>query len=123
MGSGSFVASLNVKRPHVSDRKPPAALAPILDTVEACHERETRFPHTPDFVPAGRPGQFFVVSEDITSERALEGASMFLGTAVSLGSDSDALDDGARWAMVHFVEMAKALVDTVVNAQMENGRE
>jgi hypothetical protein len=43
--------------------------------------------------------------------------------AVSRGSDSDALDDGARWAMVHFVEMAKALVDTVVNAQMENGRE
>ncbi len=84
---------------------------------------QTEFQPTPDFAPAGRPGQFFVVSEGITSERALEGASMFLGTAVSLGSDSDALDDGARWAMVHFVEMAKALVDTVVNAQMESGRE
>ncbi|WP_291996574.1 DUF3077 domain-containing protein [Candidatus Accumulibacter sp. ACC012] len=63
------------------------------------------------------------MSEDITSERALEGASTFLGTAASLGSNSDALDDGARWAIVHLVEMAKALVDTVVNAQMENRME
>ena len=62
------------------------------------------FEPRPYFATAGRPGQFFVVSEDITSERALEGASTFLGTAVSLGSNSDALDDGARWAIVHLVE-------------------
>ena len=81
------------------------------------------FQPKPYFATAGSPGQFFVVSEDVTTECALEGASMFLSSAASLGSNSDALDDGARWAMVHFVEMAKALVDTVVNAQMESRTE
>ena len=84
---------------------------------------QTEFRPTPDFAPAGRPGQFFVVSEGITSERALEGASMFLSSAASLGSNSDALDDSARWAIVHLVETAKALVVTVVNAQMESRTE
>lgn len=84
---------------------------------------QSEFQPTPDVAPAGRPGQFFVVIEGITSERALEGASMFLRTAVSLGSDLEALDDGARWAIVPFVEIAKAIVATVVNAQMQSGRE
>ncbi|NMQ29314.1 DUF3077 domain-containing protein [Candidatus Accumulibacter phosphatis] len=84
---------------------------------------QAEFEPKPYFATAGNAAQFFVVSEDITTECALEGSSMFLSSAASLGSNSDALDDGARWAIVHLVEMAKALVDTVVNAQMESGRE
>ncbi|MER2518975.1 MAG: DUF3077 domain-containing protein [Candidatus Accumulibacter phosphatis] len=80
------------------------------------------FQPKPYFATAGNPAQFFVVSDDTTTECALEGASMFLSSAVSLGSDSDALDDGARWAIVHLVEMAKALVDSVVEANMEAPR-
>lgn len=76
----------------------------------------------PYFSATGNPAQFFVVSDDITVENALEGASMFLASAVSLGNNPDALDNGGRWAAVHLGEMAKALVDSVVNAQMENRR-
>lgn len=67
----------------------------------------------PYFAAAGNPAQFFSVSDDITNESALDGASMFLATAASLGNTPEALDDDARWAIVHLMEMAKALVDSV----------
>lgn len=72
----------------------------------------------PYFAPAGRPAQFFSVSDDITTDSALEGASMFLATAVSLGNTPEALDDDARRAIVHLAEMAKALVDSIVSSSM-----
>ena len=74
----------------------------------------------PYFAAAGNPAQLFVVSNDITAENALEGASMFLSSAVSVSNNPEALDDGGRWAAVHLGEMAKALVDTVVNEQLES---
>ena len=76
----------------------------------------------PYFSAAGRPAEFFSVSEGISNETALEGASMFLATAASLGNTPEALDDDARWAIVHLAEMAKALVDTVVNRNMKAPR-
>ena len=72
----------------------------------------------PYFAAAGKSAQFFVVSDDITNESALEGASMFLATAASLGNTQEALDDDARWAIVHLVEMAKVLVESVLSASM-----
>jgi hypothetical protein len=73
----------------------------------------------PYFAAAGRPAQYFNVSDDITTESALNGASMFLATAASLGNTPESLDDDARWAIVHLVELAKALVDTVVDSLIE----
>ncbi len=85
-------------------------------------ENTSPLPLTPLFSAAGTPAQFFVVSEDITTECALEGASMFLTTATSLGNTPEALNDDARWAIVHLAEMAKALVDTVTSRSMEGPR-
>lgn len=73
----------------------------------------------PYFAAAGSPALYFNVSDDITTESALTGASMFLATASSQGNTPEALDDDARWAIVHLVEMAKALVDSVVSRRME----
>jgi len=39
------------------------------------------FQPKPYFATAGNPAQFFVVSDDTTTECALEGASMFLSSA------------------------------------------
>ena len=74
--------------------------------------------HLPWFAAVGRPASLFVVSKGISTENALNGASMFLATAASLGNTPEALDDDARWAIVHLVEMAKALVDSVVSSSM-----
>jgi len=80
------------------------------------------FQPKPYFATAGNPAQFFTVSEGVTTESALEGVSMFLATAASLGNNPEALDDNGRWAIVHFVEIAKALVDSVVDATMKTPR-
>ncbi len=72
----------------------------------------------PYFATAGNPAQFFNVAESISNKAALEGASMFLATAASLGNTPEALDDDARWAIVHLVEMAKVLVESVLSASM-----
>ncbi|MCQ1547533.1 MAG: DUF3077 domain-containing protein [Candidatus Accumulibacter phosphatis] len=73
----------------------------------------------PLFSAAGYPADFFVVSEDITTESALDGASMFLDTAISLASNPEELDVNAIFAVRHLAEMAKALIDTVVNSFIE----
>ncbi len=72
----------------------------------------------PYFAAAGSPALYFNVSDGITTECALEGASMFLATASSLGNTPEAMDDDARWAIVHLLEMAKALVDSIVSSNM-----
>ncbi|MCQ1550789.1 MAG: DUF3077 domain-containing protein [Candidatus Accumulibacter phosphatis] len=76
----------------------------------------------PLFSAAGYPADFFVVSEDITTESALDGASMFLDTAISLASNPEELDVNAIFAVRHLAEMAKALVDTVTSRSMEGPR-
>ncbi|ACV35174.1 hypothetical protein [Accumulibacter sp.] len=40
----------------------------------------------PYFAPAGSSAQLFVVSEGISTDDALEGASMFLSAAADLGA-------------------------------------
>jgi len=124
---------------HGDASKLPAALAGFLSMVDEAQQaasedepagasmRTDTSAHAdsqpkPYFSAAGNPAQFFVVSDDITAENALEGTSMFLSSAVGLGNNPEALGDGGRWAAVHLGEMAKALVDTVVNAQMESRR-
>ena len=77
----------------------------------------------PLFSAAGYPADFFSVCKGISNESALAGASMFLATATSLGNTPEALNDDARWAIVCLVEMAKALVDTVVDSLIEARRE
>jgi hypothetical protein len=68
----------------------------------------------PYFAPAGSSAQLFVVSEGISSDDALEGASMFLSDAADLGAG---VEDGSRWAIACFAEIAKALADTVIEAR------
>lgn len=77
---------------------------------------------TPYFAAAGWQAQYFVVPADITEESALDGASMFLALASSIGNNADAMGDSARWAIVHFAEMAGALVDTVVGFRLKSRR-
>jgi len=69
----------------------------------------------PYFAPAGSSAQLFVVSEGISTDDALEGASMFLSAAADLGAG---VDDGSRWAISCFAENAKALVDAVTEARI-----
>lgn len=69
----------------------------------------------PYFAPAGTSAQFFVVSEGISTDDALEGASMFLSAAGDLGAG---VEDGSRWPISCFAEIAKALVDTVIEARI-----
>ena len=77
----------------------------------------------PLFSAAGYPADFFSVCEDITTESALDGASMFLDTAISLASNPEELDVNAIFAVRHLAEMAKALIDTVVDSLIEARRE
>jgi len=76
----------------------------------------------PFFSAAGCPADFFVVCKDISKESALDGASMFLDTAISLASNPEELDVNAIFAVRHLAEMAKALVDTVVDSLIEADR-
>lgn len=76
----------------------------------------------PYFSAAGHPADFFTVVEGISVESALDGASMFLDTAISLGINPEGLDANAIFAIRHLAEMAKALVDTVINRSMESPR-
>ena len=69
----------------------------------------------PPFAPAGRSAQLFVVSEGISTNDALEGASMFLSAAGDLGAG---VEDGSRCAIACFAENAKALVDAVTEARI-----
>ena len=77
----------------------------------------------PLFSAAGYPADFFSVRQGISNESALDGASMFLDTAISLASNPEELDVNARFAVRHLAEMAKALVDTVVDSLIEARRE
>ena len=77
----------------------------------------------PFFSAAGRPADFFVVCKAISQESALDGASMFLDTAISLASNPEELDANAIFAVRHLAEIAKALVDTVVDSLIEARRE
>ena len=77
----------------------------------------------PFFSAAGYPADFFSVANGISNESALEGASMFLDTAISLASNPEELDANAIFAVRHLAEMAKALVDTVVDSLIEARRE
>ncbi|MBK8117358.1 MAG: hypothetical protein IPK44_24010 [Candidatus Accumulibacter sp.] len=77
--------------------------------------RATPAAANPYFAPAGSLAQFFVVSEAISTDDALEGASMFLAAAADLGNG---VEDGGRWAISCFAEIAKALVDTVIEARI-----
>ena len=69
------------------------------------------------FAPAGSSAQLFVVSEGISTNDALEGASMFLSAAADLGAG---VDDGSRWAISCFAENAKALIDTIIEARISS---
>ena len=77
--------------------------------------RATPTAANPYFAPAGSLAQFFVVSEGISTDDALQGASMFLAAAADLGNG---VEDGGRWAISCFAEIAKALVDTVIEARI-----
>ena len=77
----------------------------------------------PWFAAAGRPADFFVVCKGISQESALDGASMFLDTAISVASNPEELDVNAIFAVRHLAEIAKALVDTVVDSLIEARRE
>ena len=77
----------------------------------------------PLFSAAGYPADFFSVCKGISNESALDGASMFLDTAISLASNPEELDVNAIFAVRHLAEMAKALVDTVVDSLIEVRRE
>ena len=48
--------------------------------------RATPAAANPYFAPAGSSAPFFVVSEGISTDDALEGASMFLSTVADLGA-------------------------------------
>lgn len=69
----------------------------------------------PCFTLAGSSAQFFVVNRGISTDDALEGASMFLTAAADLGAG---VEDGSRWAVCCFAEIAKALIDTVIEARI-----
>ncbi|HRL76213.1 MAG TPA: hypothetical protein PLC86_10815 [Candidatus Accumulibacter phosphatis] len=56
-----------------------------------------------------------MVSINISTDDALEGASMFLAAAANLGNG---VEDGGRWAISCFVEIAKALIDTVIESRV-----
>lgn len=77
----------------------------------------------PFFSAAGYPADFFSVANGISNESALEGASMFLDTAISLASNTEEQDGSVIFAVHHLAEMAKALVDTVVCSLIEARRE
>lgn len=70
---------------------------------------------SPYFAPAGSLAQFFVVSEGISTDDALAGFSMFLSAAADLGAG---VEDGSRWAISCFAEIAKTLIDTVIDARI-----
>lgn len=76
----------------------------------------------PFFSAAGYPADFFSVAKGISTDRALDGASMFLDTAISLASNPEELDANAIFVIRHLAEMAKALVDTVVDSLIEARR-
>ena len=74
----------------------------------------TRSAANPYFAPAGSSARFFVVSEGISTDDALEGTSMFL-SAADLGAS---VGYGSRWAIACFAENAKALMDTLIEARL-----
>ncbi len=75
----------------------------------------TPFAASPYFAPAGSSAQLFVVSEGISTDNALEGASMFLSAAADLGAG---VEHSSRWAISCFAEIAKALIDTIIEARI-----
>ena len=50
------------------------------------NDRDGSVAANPYFAPAGSSAPFFVVSEGISTDDALEGASMFLSTVADLGA-------------------------------------
>ena len=79
--------------------------------------RATPAAANPYFAPAGSLAQFFVVSEGISTDDALEGASMFLAAAADLGNG---VEDGGRWAISCFADV-RADVNLVQIRRLESG--
>ncbi|SBT08099.1 hypothetical protein ACCAA_520027 [Candidatus Accumulibacter aalborgensis] len=79
----------------------------------------------PFFAPAGAPTVYFSVREGLTTDEALEGASLFLAGAGDLAMEAignNGTVEGQKWATVYLVEMAKALVDSAI-LEMDRARQ
>ena len=77
----------------------------------------------PFFGHTRRPGIYFTVTPGVADGDALDAASMFLSTAIGLGGIAGCeKDENIHWAMVHFAEMAKGLIDGLTGAAAEAGR-
>lgn len=76
----------------------------------------------PYFSAAGRPTALFTIADTADSRQILEVASVFLGSAIELGIEGAGMQDSGRWAIVYLAEMAKAIVDNVVDLDMAKDR-
>lgn len=79
----------------------------------------------PFVAPAGCRSAYFNVNvrDDLSPLDALEGASLFLSAAVDLADSGDPSSEAQRWISVHLMEMAKALVDDVVNRTIAEAKQ
>ncbi|MEF8714376.1 MAG: DUF3077 domain-containing protein [Accumulibacter sp.] len=72
------------------------------------------------FAPHGQETLVFNVREGLPDYDALQMASSFLSSVITLASHvSDDEDNSVALAAMHLAEMAKALVDTVVESLIE----
>jgi len=76
----------------------------------------------PYFSAAGRPTALFTIADTVDARQILEVASGFLASAIELGIEGAGMQDNGRWAIVYLAEMAKAIVDTVVDRDVDKDR-
>jgi hypothetical protein len=71
----------------------------------------------PNALLADASAEFLAIRAGVPIETVLNLASCYLGTAHPIASDAAEVDDkGAAWAAVYLIEMAKASIDSVIQA-------
>lgn len=73
------------------------------------------------FFPQGVDQSLFAVRGGVPAREALENAACFLGTAceVAKGDLSEKADSAEFWAMVYSMDLAKAVLDSVIRTMLD----